>query len=57
MASLWAPNLPIWLFSWFLNMVHKQEGADKLHYSDMCGMQWDMSPDGHCGATHGTFSL
>ena len=32
-------------------MVHKQEGADKLHNSDMCGIQWDMSPDGHCGAT------
>ena len=28
-------------------MVHKQEGADKLHNSDMCGIQWDMSPDGH----------
>ena len=32
-------------------MVHKQEGADKLHNSDMCGIQWDMSPDRHCGAT------
>ena len=30
-------------------MVHKQEGADKLHNSDMCGIQWDMSPDGHWG--------
>ena len=38
----------------FVNMVHKQEGADKLHNSDMCGIQWDMSPDGHCGPPPGT---
>ena len=37
-----------------VNMVHKQDGADKLLNSDMCGIQWDMSPDGHCGATPGT---
>ena len=32
-------------------MVHKQEGADKSHNSELCVIQWDMSSDGHCGAT------